>query len=254
MISSNWWSRATKLAADNSPTILTAIGVTGTIATAVLSGRASFKAAEILERDRQTATLEYEQSFRRCVELTWFLYIPAVGTGFMTVAAIIMANRIGMRRAAAIAAAYSLSERAFSEYRTKVIDKVGEKAEQRIRDDVAQDSVDRNPVVSKEVIITDGGEVLCHDSITGRYFNSSIEALRKAQNDINAQIFQAMYASLADFYDLVGLPTTDYAYEVGWNTDNMLELEFSTVLSKDSRPCVSVAYGVYPIRGHSYLQ
>ena len=244
--------RAEKLAVDNSPVLLAGIGVAGTITTALFAGRAGFKAAEVLEQDRET--LAGEQDMKRVVKLTWTLYIPAIGTGVLTVACIIAANRIGMRRAAAMAAAYSLSEKAFVEYKEKVIEKLGESKEQKIRDEVAQDRVNRNPVSTREVIFTGNGDVLCYDSITGRYFESNIEALRKAQNDINKRILDDYYASLSDFYDCIKLPTTKYSNEVGWNSDTQLELKFATVLSEDGRPCISLEFEVYPIRDYFRIQ
>src|SRR6188768_2053800 len=76
--------RAEKLAVDNSPVLLAGIGVAGTITTALFAGRAGFKAAEVLEQDRET--LAGEQDMKRVVKLTWTLYIPAIGTGVLTVA------------------------------------------------------------------------------------------------------------------------------------------------------------------------
>lgn len=253
MTLSNLAKKAEKLIADNSTVILTAVAVTGTITTAVLAGRASFRAAEILDLEnynRELSDIPEPMDIREKVDLTWKLYVPAIGTGALTIACIVGANRIGTRRAAAMAAAYSLSEKAFVEYKDKVIEKMGETKEQKVRDAIAQDRVDASPVSSREVIITGGGDVLCYDSITGRYFESNVETLRKAQNDINHQIMSSMYATLHEFYNLIGLPSTLYSSEVGWNNDNLLELEFSTVLSEDGKPCLSVEYRTYPIRGY----
>jgi len=256
MTLSNWAKRAEKLIADNSPAILSAIAVTGTITTAVLAGRASYKAAEIIgddilrQKEEEVGQARHYRTYRQDVELVWKLYVPAVGTGVLTVACIVGANRIGTRRAAAMAAAYSLSEKAFVEYKDKVIEKMGETKEQKVRDAIAQDRVDANPVSTREVIITGSGDVLCYDSITGRYFESNVETLRKAQNDINYQILATNYATLHEFYSLIGLPSTLYSSEVGWNNDNMLELEFTTVLSEEGKPCLSVNYKTYPIRGY----
>lgn len=244
--------KAEKIIADNSPLILSGIAVTGAITTAVLAGRASFKAAQVLDREERIAGEQLPP--RDKLEMTWHLYIPAVGTGVMTVICIIAANRIGNRRAAAMAAAYSISEKAFSEYKEKVIEKIGENKEQKVRDEIAQDQVNRNPVSTREVIITGNGDVLCYDSITGRYFQSNVESLRKAMNDTNHQIINDMYASLNDFYTRIGLPMTPYASEVGWNADRLLELQFSTVLSEDGRPCISVNYPLSPIRDYFRLQ
>ena len=242
--------RANRLAVNNAPIILTAIGVTGTITTALFTGRASFKAAQIIAAEEAQSPI----STRRKFDLTWQLYIPAVGNGVLAVACIIAANRIGSRRAAAIAAAYSLTEKAFVEYKDKVIERMGPRKEQNVRDDIAQDRVDANPVSSREVIITGSGDVLCYDSITGRYFESNVDTLRKAQNEINFQILHDMYASLSDLYQLIGLPTTPYSSEVGWNADTLFEMRFSTVMSENDRPCISLEYQVYPIRNYCRLQ
>lgn len=245
-------SRVAKLAADNSTTIFTAIGVTGVITTAYLTGRAAFTAAEILQEERDDGRDgEDALDIREKVELTWKLYIPAAGTGILTVGFIIAANRVGSRRAAAMAAAYTLSERAFSEYRDKIIEKVGEKKEQSYRDDIAQDRVKKSP--PREVFIIEGNSVLCHDAYSGRYFLSNIEALRKAQNDINHQVLNSYYASLTDFYDKIGLQGTSISDEVGWNSDKMLELQFSAVLTEEVKPCISVGFSVAPIRDYHRL-
>jgi hypothetical protein len=81
-----------------------------------------------------------------------------------------------------------------------------------------------------------------------------MESLRKAQNDINHKIVNDYYASLTDFYNLIGLAETAYSEEVGWNSDKLLELEFSAVMSSDNRPCISIAYNYAPIRGYSRVQ
>lgn len=240
-------NRAIKLAADNSPAILTAIAVTGTVTTAYLSGKASFKAAMILSEE--SPNLETKEK----VDLVWRLYIPAVGTGLMTVGCIVAANRIGTRRAAAVAAAYTLSERAFTEYREAVVEKLGMKKEQAIRDEMAQNRVNRTPIGNQQLVVWEGSSVLCYDAYTGRYFLSDMETLRKAQNDVNAKVLNEYYASLSDLYELIGLPSTSVSDEVGWNSDKMLELNFSTVLSEGGRPCISMDFAVAPIRDYNRL-
>jgi len=239
-----------KIVSDNSPVILTAIGVTGTVATAFLTGKASFKAAEILAEadlaERLQPQAEVPLPIKEKVELVWKLYIPAVGTGLLTVVCIIGANRIGTRRAAAMAAAFKLSEKAFGEYREKIVQKIGANKEQAARDELAQERVERTP--QKEIIIAGSGSVLCFDQYTGRYFLSSMEELKKAQNDLNYRILHDYYASLGDFYDMIGLPKTSMTDEVGWNADRMLELNFSTVMSEDGQPCLALDFEVTPIR------
>jgi hypothetical protein len=242
-----------KLLIDNSPAFLTAIGVMGTITTAYLTGRATYKAAEIIYQNEGGFYKPVDTGFALLQErtkLVWTLYIPPVTSGLVTIICIVGANRVGTRRAAAMAAAYSLSERAFTEYREKVVEKIGTNKERAVRDAVAQDQVTKNP--NGNLIVVGGGEVLCYESYTGRYFTSNMESLRSAQNDINATLLNDGYASLSDLYDILHIPHTDISDDLGWKHNNLLEMVFSTTMSDDNRPCISVTYRVEPI--HNYYK
>lgn len=240
-----------KVLSDNAPTVLSGIAVTTSVATAVLSAQGSFRAARILRIEELRRDLETLQSepitLREKVDLVWICYAPAAVTGVISVTCIICANRIGTRRAAAMAAAYTMSRDAFAEYKDKVVERFGKGKETKIRDEIAADQIRNNPN-DREIIISGPNEVMCYDSITGRYFKGNIEALRKAQNDVNRSILHDMSAPLSEFYSLIGLPQTPYSNEVGWNSDHALELQFTTVLADDGTPCLSINYETYPIR------
>jgi hypothetical protein len=248
--------RSGKFIADNSPAILTAMGVTGALTTAYLTGKASFKAAQIID-DLEDISIRDDvpaPTTREKFEAVWTLYIPAVATAGSSIACIILANRIGSRRAAALAATYAISEKAWAEYKEKVVERIGGRKEQDLRDEIAQDRVTRNPPTAQETIVIGGGSVLCYESFTGRYFLSSMEDLKKSQNDLNYRVLNDYYASLTDWYGLIGLPRTAFSDEVGWNSDKMLELSFSTTLTEDGRPCLSVDFAVTPIRDYYRVQ
>lgn len=242
--------RLVKLAGDNSPLILTAIGAAGVLTTAYLTGKASFKAAQVLddyETDAiRTSTLKPLETKDK-VALTWKMYIPAASSAVCTIVCVILANRIGTKRAAALAAAYALSERAYEEYRDKVVEKLGAKKEQAARDEIAQERVNRNPPDSS-IVFAGEGTVLCMEAFTGRYFLSDIENLKKAQNDLNFRILHDYYASLTEFYTLIDLPKTSMSDDFGWNSDKPLELQFSATLTETGRPCMVIDYAVTPIR------
>lgn len=238
-----------RVAVNNSPAILTAIGVTGTVTTAIFASKASFKAADIIrEMESEEGTPDDpKQRLVARTKATWQLYIPAVGVGTATIACIVFANQIGTRRAAAMAAAYSMSEKAFTEYREKIVEKIGETKEQEARDEIAQERVERNPLGSQVIVMNDR-EVLCFDQYTGRYFNSNMETLKQAQNKINYRMIRDNYASLNDFYDYIGLEWVPTGDDLGWNSDAMLELSFTTVLSDDQRPCIAIDFHTVPVR------
>lgn len=246
--------QAEKFIIDNSPSLLTAVGVAGTVTTAYLTGKAGYRLGATLvgrEIDRAIADDNYEMhvNLREEVREHWKLFIPPVTVGVLTIASIVAANRVGTRRAAAMAAAYTISERAFVEYKDKVVQKIGEKKEEEVRTEVAQDRVNRTGAHDQQVVIA-SGEVLCFDSITGRYFYNTHEGLRKAQNDLNETILNDGHATLSDFYNLIGLEATSISDELGWNTDNKLDLRFSTVMSKDNKPCLSIEFTTAPVRDY----
>lgn len=235
-------SKAQKFAIDNSPLILTAVGVTGSVVASVITAQATIKAVQILEYE------SYDSSWE-AVKIVWPLYLPSAGMLVLTCGAIIMSHQIGTRRAAALAAAYSLSEKALTDYREKIIEHVGAKKERVYEGEIAQKKVDNTPGSSEVIIVS--GEVLFLDEFSGRYFNSTVEKIRQAQNDVNAEINEGFYCSLTEFYQKIGLSQTTMSEEVGWNTDRRLEVRFSTTISEDDRPCMVISYTKTPIRDYT---
>jgi hypothetical protein len=239
---------------QNSTTILTAVGVIGTVGTAVLTGRASFKAADLISEQQLRSMTEstpedYIPTVRSKTEkakLVWSLYLPPVATGVLTITSIIYANKISSKKIAALTIAAGASERAFQEYKDKVIEKLGAKQDEKIRDDVAQDRVTANPVGS-QVLVAGSGEVLCYDMLTGRYFNSTMEDIRRAENKVNYELIHYDSCNLSTFYDELGLEATTFTDSVGWNVDNHMNVKVSTVLSKDNRPCLAIDFSRPPI-------
>lgn len=249
--------QAKVLLKDYSPAILTGIGVTGTITTAYLTGQASFKAARLIaEEEHAKLTGPYSDNTvltksssdnliltkSQKVKLVWKFYIPPVGVGATTIASIILANRVASTKIAALAAASSISERALQEYKEKIVEKIGEKQERNARDEIAQDRINKNPMPSREVILAGTGQVLCYDMHTGRYFVSTMEDIKRAENKINFELNHYMHASASEFYDEIGLPATTYTDNVGWNSDKPLEVVFSSTLTSDSKPCLAIDF------------
>lgn len=236
-----------KFLSDNSPVILTATGAAGVLSTAILAVRATPHAMSVIwdaESGGDKATPVDK------VKLTWRLYLPAALSGALAITAIIAAHSTHVKRSAAIASAYTLVERAYQEYREEVVQQKGEREDRKIMDKVAEKRMDEDPVTNSQVIITGGGESLCYDSISGRYFKSDIETIRKAQNDINHSVLNHMYVSHNDFYRAVGLDSVALGEELGWTTENMMEIDFSSHLSDDGRPCLYLDYVVAPIRNY----
>lgn len=234
----------------NSPSILTALGVAGTISTAVLAVKGTPQALRIIDEKEHNEDGLYEKiSTWEKVKATYPCYIPAASVGAVTIACILAGHSISTKRNAALMSLYSITETGFREYQDKVVSTIGAQKEQKIRDEVAQDRVNRNPVSAQEVIIVNG-DVLCYDTISGRYFKSDVETIRRAVNDINEVVLSNGYASQNDFYAGIGLPRNMAGEELGWTPENMLNVEFSAVLAEDGKPCMSLNYRMFPTRGY----
>lgn len=229
---------------SNSPEILTGMGVTGVITTSYFTSKAAVQAHEMIRLEESVSGThgDRRERLKERTKLVWKCYIPPVVCGAVTIGCIIGASKSNARRTAAAVTAYSVTEKAFSEYKEKVIEEVGKNKEQKIHDEVVRDRVENNPPGSSEVIVIGNGQVLCCELYTHRYFKSDMEALRKAQNDINAQIVNGLYVTLDEFYDLVGLSHTSSSNELGWDSDRLMELRFTTVLAEGGEPCLAFEY------------
>nr|DAW59431.1 MAG TPA: hypothetical protein [Caudoviricetes sp.] len=238
---------------EHSPEILTGIGITGLLSTTVLAVKATPKALRLIDEKKEENNTD-ELTNMEVIKTCWKCYIPAAVTASISVACIIGANTVNNKRNAVLATAYKLSESAFSEYKEKVIETIGEKQEKEVRDKIAKDRIERNPVNNNEVIITGKGDVLCYDVVSGRYFKSDVDRIRKAENTLNKKLMNDMYCSLNEFYDLIGLPFTQMGFDLGWNVnDSLVEIEFSTQLSEDDTPCVVIQYSVLPKCDYQHL-
>ena len=230
----------------HSPEILTGIGIAGMITTTVMAVRATPKALILIEERKEEIGAEKLEAMDM-VRTTWACYIPAAITGTLSVACLIGASSVNARRNAALATAYTLSESALKDYQGKVIEMFGEKKNEAVKDSMAKDKVEKNPVVTREVIITEKGNTLCYDAISGRYFKSDIEKIKKAECELNRQILDDMYVSLNDFYYEIGLDSVKLGDELGWNVDSgYIDLSFSSQLASDGTPCLVIDYSVDP--------
>jgi hypothetical protein len=240
----------------HSPEILTGIGIAGMLTTVILAVRVTPKAVRRIEQAETEKSLQLGLGSEsidgvltpvETIRVTWKYYIPAVITGGMSIACLIGANAVNTRRNAALATAFAFSESTLREYRAKVIDTIGEKKEQTVRDAIAKDQVDRNPVSNREIYITEKGGSLCLDTVSGRYFKSDIETIRKAINNVNFQMLREMSVTLNDFYYELGLANTKQGYDLGWHVDDgRIEVSFSSQIADDGTPCLVLDYRVAP--------
>lgn len=239
---------AQKSMKKHSPEILTGIGIAGMIATTVSSVRATPKALQLI--DAREIKENRRLSNKEIIATTWKCYVPAAVTGVLSTACLVGASSANLRRNTALATAYSISETALKEYKEKAVEVVGEKKEQAIRDAIAKETLTKHPLGEREVIITGGGDILCFDPLTNRYFKSDRDRLMRAMNELNKRMRDEMRVSLNDFYDEIGLSEAEVGEHLGWDIDNgkgYIDLDFSTQLADDGTPCLVVGHNHPPI-------
>lgn len=247
----------------HSPEIMTGIGIAGMATSTVLAVRATPKALMLIEEEKRRINADIRQEAKAngdevvpvvdklepidMVKTTWRCYIPAVAMGTVSMACLIGASSVSVRRNATLAAAYTLSESMLKDYRDKVIETVGEEKEKEVRKAVAKEQIERNPVANNEVVITSTGDDLCYDVLSGRYFKSDVSKIKQAVNEINRQLLFDTYISLNSFYYAIGLEETKIGDALGWTVEKgLIELDFDSKLDAGGTPCVVLDYTNMP--------
>ncbi len=246
------FAKNTKLAlAKHSPEILTGFGIAGMLTTVVLAVKATPKAIELIDSEELERFADHDDTPLTPIDkvkLAWKPYVPAAITGTVSIACLVGASSVNVKRNAALATAYSLSETALREYREKVVETIGEKKEKVVREKVAEEKLKQNPVTKNQPVILGKGTTLCFDAISGRYFHSDFDTIKKAQNELNSRLLRDMYISLNEFYDELELDHVSVGDELGWSyhKDGLIEFDLNAQLADDGTPCLVVDYRVAP--------
>lgn len=226
-----------------SPLILTAMAIGGVGLIVVSTRTATIRALEIENEYTGTYGIESDELEPKVrFQLTWKCYIPVIFTAGATVACIIFAQSINSKRQAALAGLYSISEASLKKYKEKVKEAVGENKSKKIEDDIAKDTIEEHPVDVNDIIKTGKGNYLFYDAMSGRYFRSDIETIRRIENDINHELISEMWVSLNEVYGKMGLKPIELGENVGWNVDHMIEFQFSSQIAKNGEPCIVIDY------------
>lgn len=238
---------ARKFFGRNGRVILTGAAVAGTVATAVMASRDTIKARDaMLELSQNPYTkMDAAKTVIPC-------YIPTIITAGATITAVVGAHTASSSKIAAYSSAYTMAQEAAHLYRSKVREVVGDQQAEQIEERVSQARVDRSTDDPKNVIIGTG-EVLCMDGFSGRYFTSTMERIRKAQNDLNYKLLNEVYASLNDLYEYLDLPPIGAGDDLGWTSNHQLDLSFSSTLTEDGHPCLVINFHNEPMTGYRNL-
>lgn len=240
---------------SHGPEIMTGLTIVGVGASIFSTARSSIKAVELIreaETELQWDTIESGNPRERYsnlerLKIIWPVLITPALLTTATIGCILLTRRVDSNRTAAATAAFTMAERAFNEYKDAVVEKHGTEFAEGIKEEVVNRTVAKEPHPEPgHVFPTGNGMTLMKDSVSGRYFYSSVDAVKRAETEINRRLYLEGMMSLSEFYNLIDLDETNISDNLGWTDQNPLDISYTTYLTVDDKPCVYVYYQVKP--------
>lgn len=244
------------VAKKHMPAILTTVGIASMAMAVVTAVSNTPKAIALIEEKKQKEGVE-ELTPKEIIKTAWKVYIPTAILMGASATCSILANSMYLKESAMLTAAYVLADKNLREYTAKVAENIGERKEMAIRDAISSDEIQKNPVSEKTIIVTDKGETLCYDPLSGRYFTYDIERLKQAVNKLNRDMNIEQYVSLNDFYAELNSPkikSIEIGDSLGWNVnDGLIDIYLSAQVTDELKPCLVINHRVPPKYGYDRL-
>jgi hypothetical protein len=260
---------------NHGPTIMTGAGVAGFIATTVLTARATLKAQDKLpelERkvekakdlvkasrdgrvskgialsDREQVRIlskAYSETGLELVKIYW----PPLLTGSLSIALVLSAHGIMLKRQAGLVAAYSALDASYKAYRKRVADKIGEEEEDRLYRELPPCEM-----IGDDGEILDPEDVLPVPSPYARFFDETsrnwtktpeynLMFLRAQQQWANDRLRAYGYIFLNEVYEALGLDRTQAGQVVGWklkgNGDGVVDFGLYDIADESNRAFIN---------------
>ena len=225
----------------HSPTILFGIGVVGVVATTVLASRATLKVETVLDdldaklediealysagEDARYSTTDYRKdkvhAYSRAVVGLNKLYVPTVIVGVTSIAALTGSHRILTNRNAALGIAYTTLDKAFSEYRRRVVDDIGPERERDIRfAGVIQEVPGENKEIKRGTSVSASPYSFFfspqHSTQWSDRPDYNFIFLKAQQTYANDRLKAKGYIFLNDVLDSLGIDRTPAGQSCGW--------------------------------------
>ena len=238
-----------------SPEILAVAGVVGIVASGIMACKASTKLSGVIEETKEQldqvhdyvekngfsdkyteedskkdTAIIYTQTAVKLVKL----YGPAVILGTLSITAMLTSNKILRKRNIALAAAYTTVDKAFKDYRGRVVERFGEELDRELKynlkskeiEEVVTDENGEETTVKKTVKAMNPNDI----SEYARFFDESCSSwnksqfhnqmfLKQQQNYANDLLKAQGYLFLNDVYKMLGMDVAPYGQVVGWIYD-----------------------------------
>lgn len=232
------------------PEILIGVGA-GTLVGACVTAVIGTHKAEAHIREEEIDTTDK----KAVVSAVWKHYVPTVvlifaGCGLIAGGCV---KNCKMRNALVTVA--TASEQAYSVYRAKTLEEVGEETEAKIHDEASKETKQMSVTGPKEVV-RDDEAVLFKEALTGQTFYMKRSDVEWCQNQFNQTMIQGVgYGSLADWCDLLvykgaAIEFPKAGCEMGWNIETgLLDVRITPSQTADGqRPCFDLDYRMPPSR------
>lgn len=243
----------------NSPKILMGVGIAGSVVSTVLACKATLKVKDILDEKNKTVeqihncveneTVDYNEEDKK-KDLTILyaqtgvklakLYLPSIALGALSIASIISGYKILNKRNVALAAAYTVVDKGFKNYRKNVVERFGEEVDRELRHNIKAKQIeekyidkDGNEKTRKKKVYEISEDKKPGEGISeyAKFFDEwntdehskdpeyNLMFLRKQQDYANEVLKHQGYLFLNEVYDMLGIPRTQAGQVVGWIYD-----------------------------------
>lgn len=240
----------------HSPELLVGAGIAGTVVSAVMACKATTKINDILDKTKEDIdTIHYSvehpeelkeeytvEDSKKDLAIVYTqagvelikLYGPSVLVGTLSITSILAGHNILRKRNVALAAAYTVVDKSFKEYRGRVIERFGKDLDRELRYNIKAKEVEEivtnedgtETVVKKTVNVIDPNEIsayakVWHEGNTGwtKDPEYNLFFLTKQQNYANDLLKTRGHLFLNEVYDMLGFPRTEAGNIVGWYYD-----------------------------------
>ena len=242
-----------------SPEILVGAGIVGTVASAVMACKATTKISTILEDAKEQVdsvhyalenpeelSQEYtEEDGKKDLAIIYTqtglklvkTYGPAIVVGTLSIASILTGHNMLRKRYIATAAAYTLVDKSFKEYRGRVIERFGKELDRELKynikakeyEEIVVNEDGTENVVKKTVEVADLGPGEGYSEYAKFFDETSTCWDDDAEFNVMFLNRQQKYATdllrsrghlfLNEVYDMLGIDRTKAGQQVGWIYD-----------------------------------
>lgn len=244
-------SKVSKLIYKNAPELLAGSGIACFIVSTIVAVKVTPKAHDILEEKKAEMQVE-ELPVMETVKSVGKLYLPAIASGVAGICFISASVAENNKRYLTLSTSYELLREAAYTYRDKVVETIGERKEKRIREEIAQDKVNENPPKENTIFLTNGGNTLFKDDLTGQYFRHDITKVKTLAIDLGNKELNDGYVGVDEWLSTLGLEIPTTMKGLGWSLSDQgkaVTVSFHAVQAKsyNDEPCLVLDYNPLPV-------